>query len=67
MNKQEASGKVKKMKGRAKEAVGIITGNKKLEREGSRQKTEGAVQESLGQAREKVGHFVDGVAKAIKK
>jgi uncharacterized protein YjbJ (UPF0337 family) len=67
MNKQEASGKVKKLKGRAKEAVGIITGNKKLEREGSRQKTEGAVQESLGQARQKVGNFVDRAAKAIKK
>jgi len=66
MNKQETRGKVKKLKGRAKEAIGIITGNKTLEREGSRQKTEGAVQESLGKARQKVGKFVDGVAKAIK-
>ena len=67
MNKQEASGKVMKLKGRAKETVGIITGNKKLERAGSRQKTEGAVQESVGKARQKVGKFVAGVAKAIEK
>jgi uncharacterized protein YjbJ (UPF0337 family) len=67
MNKQETGGKVKKLKGRAKEVVGIVTGNKKLERAGSRQKTEGAVQESLGKARRKVGKFVDGVVKAVKK
>ena len=66
MNKQETRVMAKKLKGRVKEAVGIITGNKKLAREGSRQKTEGAVQESLGKARQKVGKFVDGVAKAIK-
>ncbi len=58
---------MKKLKGRVKEAAGIITGNRKLEREGSRQRAEGAVQESVGKARRKVGEFVDGVAKAIKK
>ena len=67
MGKQEARGKVKKLQGRVKEAVGSITGNRKLEREGSRQRAEGAVQEGLGKARRKVGEFVDGVAKAIKK
>ena len=50
-----------------KEAVGIVTGNNKLEKEGSRQRAEGAVQESVGKARRKVGELVDEVAKAIKK
>jgi uncharacterized protein YjbJ (UPF0337 family) len=67
MRKQEARGKVKKLQGRVKETVGNITGNRKLEREGSRQRAEGAVQESVGKARRKVGEFVAGVAKAIKK
>jgi uncharacterized protein YjbJ (UPF0337 family) len=67
MAKQEARGKAKQLQGRVKEAVGIITGDKALERKGSQLRTEGAVQESVGKARRKVGEFVDGVAKAIKK
>jgi uncharacterized protein YjbJ (UPF0337 family) len=67
MGQQEARGKVKKLQGRVKEAAGIITGNRKLEQEGARQRAGGAVQESLGKARRKVGELVDGVAKAIKK
>ena len=67
MMKQEARGKAKKLKGRVKEAVGIITADSALERKGSRERAEGAVQESLGKARRKVGESVDAVAKAIKK
>jgi len=67
MKQQEARGKVKKLQGRVKEGVGIITGNRKLEREGSRQRAEGAIQEGVGKARRKVGELVGGVAKAIKK
>jgi uncharacterized protein YjbJ (UPF0337 family) len=58
---------MKQVKGRAKEAVGILTQNKKLEREGSRQRTTGAVEESLGKARRKVGDVVESAAEAIKK
>lgn len=67
MRQQEGHGKVKKLEWRAKEAIGIITGDSALEREGSRQRVGGAAQESLGKARRKVGEFVDGVVKAIKK
>ena len=67
MGQQEARGKVKKVQGRMKESVGILTGNRKLEREGSRQRVGGAVQESVGKARRKVGELVDEFAKAIKK
>jgi uncharacterized protein YjbJ (UPF0337 family) len=67
MGQQEKRGKVNQLKGRAKEAAGIATSDKALEREGSRQRTKGAVQESLGKARRKVGEFVDGVAETIKK
>jgi uncharacterized protein YjbJ (UPF0337 family) len=67
MGQQETRGKMDKLKGRAKEAAGIVTGDKALEREGSRQRTKGAVEESLGKARRKVGEFVDDVAETIKK
>ena len=67
MGKQETRGKVEKLKGREKEATGTLTGNRKLEREGSRQRAKGAAQESVGKARRKVGELVDGIAKAIKK
>lgn len=67
MSTHETRGRMKQVKGRAKEAVGILTQNKKLEREGSRQRTTGAVEESLGKARRKVGDVVESAAEAIKK
>lgn len=67
MGHQETHGHEKNLKGRAKEAAGIITGDRKLEREGARQRVGGAVEENLGKARRKVGEAVDEVAKAIKK
>lgn len=67
MVNQETRGKVKKIQGRVKEAAGIITGNRALEREGSRQRAAGTVQEGVGKARRKVAEVVDDVATAIKK
>jgi len=67
MGQQEVGGKVKKTKGKMKEAVGILSGNKKMEREGSLQRAEGAVQEGLGQARRKVGEVLTNLGKAVKK
>lgn len=67
MSDQETRGKVKKLKGKAKEAVGIISGNRKLEREGAHQRAKGAVQEGVGKARRKVGKALEGVASAVKK
>lgn len=66
MRQQEIAGKVKKSKGKVKEAVGILSGNKKLEREGSAQRAAGAVEESLGKARRKVGEVLTNLGKSIK-
>jgi len=63
----ETRGKVKKLKGRGKEAVGIIMGDSKLEKEGAQQRAEGSAQESLGKARRKVGELVEEIGAAIKK
>ncbi len=57
MRKQEARDKVGKLEGRVKEVAGVMTGNRKLEREGSRQRAGGAVQESVGKARRNVGEI----------
>jgi uncharacterized protein YjbJ (UPF0337 family) len=67
MKQQEARGQAKKVKGRVKEAVGIISGDRKLENEGAAQRAAGAVQESLGKARRKVGEVLTDLGKSISK
>jgi uncharacterized protein YjbJ (UPF0337 family) len=67
MRQQEIRGKVTRAKGSMKEAVGILSGNKKLEREGAVQRAEGSVDEGLGKARRKVGEALANLGNAIKK
>lgn len=67
MKKQELHGKVKKVKGKAKETVGILTGNKKMEHEGSLQRAAGAVQEGIGKAGRMIGDAVTSLGNAIRK
>lgn len=64
--KQETRGKVKKVKGRVKEAVGIVTGDKALEKEGSRLRAKGAVEETVGKMRRKADELVEGIAEKVK-
>ena len=66
MTNHETHGKVEKLTGQVKEAAGVLTGNKELEKKGATQRAEGAVEESLGKAKRKVGELVDAVATAIK-
>ncbi len=67
MNKDELSGKKSNMKGRIKEAAGIVTGNEKLEQEGSEERTEGAAQETIGKARRKVGEALEDLGNKLKR
>ncbi|MFD0559159.1 CsbD-like protein [Stackebrandtia endophytica] len=53
--------KTEKLVGKAKEMAGKLTGDDKLESEGSSQKAKGSVQEKMGQAREKVEGAVKGL------
>lgn len=64
--KQESRGKVMKLKGRVREAAGIITGNQKLERQGARQRAVGAVNETVGKARRKAGKLAGKAATALR-
>ena len=57
-NKNERSGKVDQAKGRIKQAVGDLTGNRKL-------KAQGAADEAVGQAKTAVGGAQKKVAVAI--
>lgn len=67
MTKQEIDGKVKNAKGKLKETVGILTGDKKMEQKGSLERAEGAVQEGFGKASRKVGEAITNLGNAIKK
>lgn len=66
MKQQETRGQINKLSGRVKEAAGIITGDRKLEQEGSRQRAKGVVQETVGKARRKAGELIDKVSTAVK-
>jgi uncharacterized protein YjbJ (UPF0337 family) len=59
MNKEELKGKARVLKGRAKRAVGALTGNKKLEAEGALEEVAGTGEQKLGQAAEKLDQAAD--------
>jgi uncharacterized protein YjbJ (UPF0337 family) len=53
-NDDQVKGKWDNLKGRAKEAAGALTGNKKLEAEGAAERVKGAAQEKVGEAERKI-------------
>jgi len=55
------AGKTDQMKGKAKEAVGDLTGNKDLKSEGKADRQAGEVKEKVGQVEEKVDEGIDKV------
>jgi len=59
MDKDEIKGKVEKAKGYVKEKTGELTGNEKLEAEGSAERLAGKARETLGKAKDKVKDTVD--------
>jgi uncharacterized protein YjbJ (UPF0337 family) len=53
------AGKTDQMKGKAKEAVGDLTGNKDLKSEGKSDRQAGEVKEKVGKVEEKVDEGID--------
>jgi uncharacterized protein YjbJ (UPF0337 family) len=53
--RDNAEGKMHKVKGSIKEATGKIVGNKDLENEGKDENTEGKVQEKVGEVKKVMG------------
>ena len=65
--KDEIKGKGKRIKGRIKDKVGEVTGNRKLEAEGEAERVEGAVQEGVGRARRKAHELRKKIERQEKK
>ncbi|MBI4750815.1 MAG: CsbD family protein [Acidobacteria bacterium] len=64
-SKDEVTGKRKQIQGRVKKAVGSLTNDVTLEKEGQADQDEGKVQETVGRVRRKVGDAVTDISKAI--
>lgn len=48
MNEDQTEGNLKQLKGKAKEALGKLTGNEKTQAEGTADRVKGKVQETVG-------------------
>lgn len=59
MNKDQIKGKAENIKGRVKEAVGALTGNKERQADGLVDRVSGAVREKVGQARHDAARHID--------
>jgi uncharacterized protein YjbJ (UPF0337 family) len=66
MNKDELDGKIDRLKGNIKEAVGDATDDEQLRDEGIADQAAGNIQEGFGKARRKVGDAIHDVAHKIK-
>ena len=60
MDKDRIAGSAKVIKGKAKEAIGAVIGDAKLETEGKAEQVEGRVQNAVGSAKDKVKEVVKG-------
>jgi uncharacterized protein YjbJ (UPF0337 family) len=67
MNRKELQGKKENVKGRVKEAVGALTGNRDLESRGASERAHGAAQEQIGRASRKVGEAIETLGRKIKR
>jgi uncharacterized protein YjbJ (UPF0337 family) len=66
-NKNERDGKVDQAKGKAKQAVGDLTGNDRLRSEGKVDEAVGKAKGAVGAAQKKVGAAIQSVGKAVKR
>ena len=66
INKDEIKGKFEQGKGKIKDKVGELTGNRRLEAEGEAERAEGQARESWGKFKRGVSDAVDSVGDAIK-
>ena len=64
-NEDEIRGKIDKTAGAAKEKIGQLRGDVKLQEEGANQRDAGKVEEGFGKARRKVGEALRDLGKKI--
>ncbi|HXN59574.1 MAG TPA: CsbD family protein [Acidimicrobiales bacterium] len=53
------AGKIEQVKGRGKEAIGNLTGNKDLQAEGKADRQAGEAKEKVGQAKDRVEEVIE--------
>jgi uncharacterized protein YjbJ (UPF0337 family) len=66
-NKNERDGKVDQAKGKVKQAVGALTGDKNLQAEGQVDETVGKVKAAVGRTSRKAGDAITRVGNAVKR
>jgi uncharacterized protein YjbJ (UPF0337 family) len=66
MNRDELKGKATKLKGRAKEEAGEITGDQRVQDEGAADQVKGEAQETWGRGKRRVGEAVEDVGDRMK-
>jgi uncharacterized protein YjbJ (UPF0337 family) len=59
MNKDQKEGAVENIKGRAKQAAGIVTGNKDQESRGVTERASGAVKKAVGDLKHGIAKKID--------
>ncbi|HEY5451133.1 MAG TPA: CsbD family protein [Polyangia bacterium] len=59
MNKDQVKGKLQNLKGRAKEALGALTGRKTTQAEGFAERTGGAFREKVGDIKRDTARNID--------
>jgi uncharacterized protein YjbJ (UPF0337 family) len=59
MNKDQSGGAAKNIKGRIKEAAGVLTGNKAEEAEGTAERATGAAQKAFGDVKHKIARKLE--------
>jgi uncharacterized protein YjbJ (UPF0337 family) len=67
MNKEEREGKAQNLKGRLKEAAGVVTNDPELEEEGRDERSVGQAREDLAAARRKVGEAIEELGEKLKR
>jgi uncharacterized protein YjbJ (UPF0337 family) len=59
MNKDQRTGREQDVKGRVKQAVGIVTGNKDKEADGAAERAVGAAKKAVGDLKHKVAKKIE--------
>lgn len=59
MNKDQKSGSVENLKGRVKQAVGIVTGDKEKESTGASERAGGALKKAVGDLKHDLAKKID--------
>lgn len=65
MNKDEAKGKVKQLKGAVKQDIAVRRGDPALHDEGTGDRAEGELQESFGRGKRKIGEAIERVGRKV--